>query len=112
MPDRRTGRWAILDAADVLPPGRPLCQEQEPIDGDPTGPMLSCALPAGHHSQEHYDRAFGLVWRRTSTQPAERPEPPVDPACTCGHPAGRHLWFSPHPCATGPDCSCPGYTQP
>lgn len=43
--------------------GRPVCQEQETIDGSPSGPMLTCALPAGHRSEEHYDRAFALVWR-------------------------------------------------
>jgi hypothetical protein len=60
--------------------GRPaVCQEQETIDGSPTGPVLTCALPAGHHSQEHYDRAFALVWRSTrltgqpDTPPAETP---------------------------------------
>jgi len=87
---------------DPLPVRGPLCDQQESIDGDPTGPVLRCHLPAGHRSEEHYDRTFGLVWRRTA---------PQDPTiCACGHPDNRHYWFGEHPCAIGSRCGCTAFT--
>lgn len=55
--------------SDLAPVRRPLCDQQETIDGSPAGPVLRCHLPAGHRSEEHYDRTFGLVWRRIGPGP-------------------------------------------
>lgn len=54
---------------------RPLCQEQLPLDGHPTPTALRCDLPAGHHSEEHYDRATGRVWLPPDAEPRTRPGP-------------------------------------
>jgi hypothetical protein len=58
------------------PGSRPLCDQQLPVDCYPTRTALRCDLPAGHHSEEHYDRASGLVWLHDRVQP--RPHPDLD----------------------------------
>lgn len=84
---------ALLDQAEALhrqrPQGtdqRPICDQQQSVDLDPTGPdvTLTCHLPARHHSVEHYDTTRHLVWTHvtgdpTDTQPPAAPGAPDEP---------------------------------
>jgi hypothetical protein len=59
---RNVAQAAHLARTAPAPP-RPVCDAHEPLDGLPGSPELHCHLPAGHRSDEHYDRAFALAWR-------------------------------------------------
>lgn len=59
---------------------RPTCQEHEPISPGSAHPMLRCHLPAGHHSQEHYDATFALIWIPTGVTVQAGTDPALLPA--------------------------------
>lgn len=78
LPQARTATvpaLVLLEEALAAMTGTPLCQQQLPLDGHPTPTALRCDLPAGHHSQEHYDRASGRVWLLPGDQPTRGPAP-------------------------------------